>query len=137
VPFFSTLFESNDSAFSESGSKASYSTDSDYSTLDASDASSAVQEKSRSKEKAVVFVKTLEQYESSALLLPCLKEENARTRLWGRTLGYLSFLSLSPTPAIPFEPLFKLPSKRDRGTDSLNAKRRPRPIGLHTSRLNA
>lgn len=38
-----TFFESNDSALSESGSKASYSTDSDYSTLDASDASSAAQ----------------------------------------------------------------------------------------------
>lgn len=43
MPLFSTLFESNDSALSERGSKASYSTDSDYSTLDASDASSAVQ----------------------------------------------------------------------------------------------
>nr|QCQ81965.1 hypothetical protein [Ammopiptanthus mongolicus] len=43
-PFFHlTFFESNDSALSESGSKASYSTDSDYSTLDASDASSAAQ----------------------------------------------------------------------------------------------
>ena len=43
MTFFSTFFESNDSALSESGSKASYSTDSDYSTLDASDAPSAAQ----------------------------------------------------------------------------------------------
>lgn len=37
-----TFFESNDSALSESGSKASYSTDSDYSTLDASSAAQYV-----------------------------------------------------------------------------------------------